>query len=403
MSFRSVPRSARLFRPLADETPTPPQSPTPVVHITPPQARLSLDRTLIDTYHDFTPQKKALTGLEGLGSPGGAASPGGLVLTPPTPPRLRRLGSSSSAKTASPDSPGSLLARRAASGKLPPKALLSLQQMRLDSSAGGEGLGVGPGSAGFDGLELSPALSSAGAGMTFRLALGLEGKDGKVSGATSPGLAPDDVENAPASPLGSAPTLLRQKSWGRSGGTVNRLPQTPDGIKFPTALRASKSPSLTLNLSPPSLGAPLSASPTRTSFLASSTSPTAGSAPPSPLVMRSSAFAYTNAGPLTPLTPSHIPGAPALGGDAGYFSWNAFSDPASPSCPVPPNLCQAPETPTSEGKMGSTLSPLRTGFFGQPETPPAQQYGGRQRPVMPASPLGQGRMLSQHNPFFAPA
>lgn len=390
----------------SDETPTPPQSPTPVVHITPPQARNNLDRTLIDDYHHFTPDKKPITHLAGLGSPVGPASPDALTPTHASPPRLLRLNSASSYTTASPDSPGGLLARRAASGKLPPKALLSLQQMRLDSSAEGEGLGVGPGSAGFEGLELSPGLpGSAGAGMTFRLALGLEGKGGKGLGAVSPGLAPDDVENAPASPLGGAPTLLRQKSWGRSAGSVNRLPQTPDGIKFPAPLRSSKSPSLTLNLSPPSLGAPLSASPTRTSFLSASASPTSGSAPPSPLIMRSSAFAYTNAGPLTPLTPSHIPGAPALGGDAGYFAWNAFSDPASPSCPVPPSSFAAPETPTSDGKMGATLSPLRGGFFGGAgmETPPAQQYGARQRVVMPASPLGQGRMLGQHNPFFAPA
>lgn len=58
-------------------------------------------------------------------------------------------------------------------------------------------------------------------------------------------------------------------------------------------------------------------------------SPT-GSAPPSPLVMRSSAFGSDLLRPRTPLTPSHVPGAPTLGAGGSTFEWFSFSPPASP-------------------------------------------------------------------------
>ncbi|KWU46713.1 hypothetical protein RHOSPDRAFT_31529 [Rhodotorula sp. JG-1b] len=62
-------------------------------------------------------------------------------------------------------------------------------------------------------------------------------------------------------------------------------------------------------------------------------SPT-GSAPPSPLVMRSSAFGSDLLRPRTPLTPSHVPGAPTLGAGGSTFEWFSFSPPASPISPV---------------------------------------------------------------------
>lgn len=59
-----------------------------------------------------------------------------------------------------------------------------------------------------------------------------------------------------------------------------------------------------------------------------------GSAPPSPLVMRSSAYGSDLLRPRTPLTPSHVPGAPTLGVGGSTFDWFFSSPPASPISPV---------------------------------------------------------------------
>ncbi|GAA5872331.1 hypothetical protein JCM3774_003348 [Rhodotorula dairenensis] len=56
----------------------------------------------------------------------------------------------------------------------------------------------------------------------------------------------------------------------------------------------------------------------------------ASSAPPSPHVLRSSAFTSDLLRPRTPLTPSHVPGAPAIGAGGPAFEWFSFSPPASP-------------------------------------------------------------------------
>ncbi|GAA5992049.1 hypothetical protein JCM10908_000718 [Rhodotorula pacifica] len=75
---------------------------------------------------------------------------------------------------------------------------------------------------------------------------------------------------------------------------------------------------------PPSLGLPSSAC-----------SSPALSAPPSPHVVRSSAFSWDVLRPRTPLTPSHVPGAPAIGAGGPSFEWFSFSPPSSP---VSPNM-----------------------------------------------------------------
>lgn len=59
----------------------------------------------------------------------------------------------------------------------------------------------------------------------------------------------------------------------------------------------------------------------------------ASTAPPSPNVMRSSAFGADLLRPRTPLSPSHIPGAPALGAGRHGFDWPTLSPPATPTSP----------------------------------------------------------------------
>lgn len=280
-----------------------------------------------------------------------------------------------------------LAARRAASGKLPNKALLSLQQMRFESHAT-TGLGVGPGSAGFEGMEgISPGLPS-GPGFAFRTALGLsdveKGKDAVSSRPSTP-----TGENRASSPttLGS-PSLLRSPSSRRRsplprspGATFNSDPfaTTAADVKIPPSLRGSKILDK-LNLSSNSLHSPLS--PTRER-------PAPYPAPPSPLI-RTSAFTYSNTGPLTPLTPSHVPGAPTLAG-GGSFDWFAYSMPDSPGCPTPPSL------PADKGPLPP--SPTKTGFFLPTPTSAGDRLG---RHPLPASPLGTGRFASgTTNPFFS--
>lgn len=298
------------------------------------------------------------------------------LVTPPTPPRMRSFSGNSS----SPESPG-VAARRVAAGKLPNKALVSLQQMRFEcNGTAGMGLGVGPGSPGFDGMEgVSPC--PTGPGFTFRLALGLTDQDKEREGR-SPGeenmfdLTPTSTSSSLASP-----SQLRQPSPSSRRRLLPRSPGSPisnpfEGVKIPPTLRGSKILDK-LNLSsPPALASPLSASPRdRPSYAAT---------PPSPLIIRTSAFSYSNTGPLTPLTPSHMPGAPSLGSSAG-FEWSCL-----------------PDSPTALSPMRSvfhdpSISPRQPFFL---PTPGAELGGGRFGRSQ--STLG-GSPLVDRSPFFAGA
>ncbi|ORY69299.1 hypothetical protein BCR35DRAFT_308102 [Leucosporidium creatinivorum] len=336
-----------------DETPTPPQSPNPRVHVTPPS-----------NYHSLQDEPADLP-------------PPVAEIAAPIHPGLAR-------QNTSPES--GLAARRAASGKLPNKALLSLQQMRFETSNSATGLGVGPGSAGFEGMEgISPGFQTA-AGMNLRLALGLghDDKEGSKDAGSSRPTTPTG-ENSP-SMLGS-PSLLRSPSNRRR----SPLPRSPGAsfvtdpfaspeVKIPPSLRGSKILDK-LNLSPSTLNSPLSPTPER---------PSPYPAPPSPLI-RTSAFTYSNTGPLTPLTPSHVPGAPTLGGGSS-FDWFSYSMPDSPGCPTPPTSVKGAYT-------SDNLSPTKQAFF----LPTPSPSGDRQRHPLPASPLGAGRFASgSTNPFFSP-
>lgn len=365
---------------ITDETPTPPQTPNPRVHVTPPSNYNSLQDVSEQMTDDpsATPPTK-IAPIPFFFAPAESADlpPPLVAIAEPTRPSLAR-------QNTSPES--GLAARRAASGKLPNKALLSLQQMRFETSNSATGLGVGPGSAGFEGMEgISPGFQP-GAGMSLRLALGLghdEKEGGKEAGSSSRPTTPTG-ENSPTM-LGS-PSLLRSPSHRRR----SPLPRSPGAsfvadpfaspeVKIPPSLRGSKILDK-LNLSSSTLNSPLS--PTRER-------PSPYPAPPSPLI-RTSAFTYSNTGPLTPLTPSHIPGAPALGGGSS-FDWFSYSMPDSPGCPTPP-------TSVKGAYSSDNLSPTKQAFF----LPTPSSGGERQRHTLPASPLGAGRFASEStNPFFS--
>ncbi|KAI5480866.1 hypothetical protein MNV49_006675 [Pseudohyphozyma bogoriensis] len=264
--------------------------------------------------------------------------------------------------------------------KLPNKALLSLHKMRFEANDGGAGLGVGPGSPGFENMEgISP-----GPGKTFRLALGLD-KDGGVS---SPGEENDS--SYATTPTGGAyslasPGVLRDSSIARrraqgARSPATELPGQSDSVKIPPTLRGSKILDK-LNLStPPALTSPLSSSPRD------------NRAPPSPLIARTSAFTFSNTGPLTPLTPSHLPGAPNLNGTTG-FDWSSYAIPDSPS------------TPAATARslfLESSISPRQPFFL---PTPPSD--GSHSRPPLMrsqsqlvSSPLAREEQKGV-NPFFA--
>ncbi|GAA5865009.1 hypothetical protein JCM1840_005706 [Sporobolomyces johnsonii] len=386
-----------------DENPTPPQSPHPVVHISSPGApfsRAAAPRVLEfgDDYRMSHIMQDKLP--SGRSTPLALATPTALPVLPffadatappSAPPHLHL---ESPVKPSANDGPiGTLAARRAASGKLPNKALLSLQQMRFESSGdAGMGLGVGPGSAGFEGMEgVSPSTS----GMTFRLAMGLDNKSGTKSKSSSP-LPSPGIENIALDlsfPLLSSPAQLR-----RSASTSSRkMSLSPGGSPslsasddFKLSLRGSQAFNDKHNHA---LHSPQLSLPPR-------------NAPPSPLILRSSAFTY-NTGPLTPLTPSHIPGAPSLGAGGASFDWFAYSTPDSPGCPVPPQGAH-PALQTCYFSDPAGSSPAGPQHY--LPTPGSENgshrssaYGLRHQPL-PASPLGQGRFAnSATNPFFAEA
>ncbi|GAA6038997.1 hypothetical protein JCM8097_000147 [Rhodosporidiobolus ruineniae] len=365
-----------------DENPTPPHSPlAPTVRVSPPGASFSfggpraLDFAADDEDHPMMGHLHPKEPASGRDTPIALATPvaapelaffGGAV-TPVTPPDFQP----------QPFRPGNLAQRRAISGSLPNKALLSLQQMRFESSKeAGMGLGVGPPSSG---LELSPG----GPGFTFRAAMGL---DGEEKGSTSP-LPSPGVENIAL----DSPTLLGSPAQLRrspQSGKMPRSPGTPNLGSTSSAFKPSlRNANLRINLG--------GLSP------ATSPLPSPNGAPPSPLV-RTSAFHFSNTGPRTPLTPSHLPGAPALGAGGGSFEWHAYSFPDSPGCPVPP-----PGVPVASDYF-SDLAPVSPSSSNGTYLPtPGSERGGRtpfgmHRPPMAASPLGQGRFASSAaNPFFA--
>ncbi|BGP12632.1 hypothetical protein JCM10213_008770 [Rhodosporidiobolus nylandii] len=299
-----------------DETPTPPHSPTPVVQVSPPGSAFSFTgpRGLIFNGEDYTMadwsgKKKELA--SGSQTPLAPATP---MATGNTP--FFSAATAFAPQDCQPEPPRgvNLAARRVTSGKLPTKALLSLQQMRFESSSeAGMGLGVGPPSSGLEGI------SPGGPGFTFRAAMGLDGEDknGRGSRLPSPG-----VENiALDSPLGP-PAQIRWPA--QIGSKTARTPAaSPSGS--PKAFKPSRRNNLRLNLSGAAYSPSSSPLP----------SPTGERRPASPHIMRSSAF-ISNTGPRTPLTPSHLPAAPALGAGGAAFEWFSYSFPDSPGCPAPP-------------------------------------------------------------------
>ncbi|GAA5857094.1 hypothetical protein JCM8547_007955 [Rhodosporidiobolus lusitaniae] len=378
-----------------DENPTPPHSPLPseppVFHISPPGASsYTMGPRVLDFGEEdhpmhgdlFTAQKELASGPQ---TPIALATPvaptdvpffGAAV--PITPPGFKpELGVAGNLA-------GNLAARRAASGKLPSKALLSLQQMRFESSRdAGMGLGVGPPSSGLEGI------SPGGPGFTFQAAMGLHDKSGSRSSSPLPSPGVENI--ALDSPSLGAPAPIR---WG-SPQNGNKLPRSPGGIPslsseaFKPSLRGTN---LRINLS--AAGMSPSSSPLP--------SPSGERPPSSPLIKRTSAFHISNTGPRTPLTPSHLPGAPTLGAGGPAFEWFAFSMPDSPGCPAPPPGAQVAErscyfsdlTPASPTSSNGTYLPTPGSERGR--TP----YGMQHRTI-PASPLGQGRFAASQNPFFA--
>lgn len=226
-----------------------------------------------------------------------------------------------------------------------------------------QGLGVGPGTPGFEGLEgLSPLPITTGlAGQAFRAALGLDnptiggGKDGsrtppvafnpKNENGNNHLVTSDSNGDLSSSILASSNNFFirspsannRRRLLGfnsTASPTMTNTTSSDNLVKIPPSLRGSRILD-TLNLSPqsPNLSSPrLITIPPRNS--SSNDSPTN-----SP-ISRSSAFNYFT--PLTPLTPSHVPNAPSLPySNSGGFEWSSYSMPDSPSCPLDPNLTKS--------------------------------------------------------------
>lgn len=376
-----------------DETPTPPQSPNPRVQVTPPSHYPGFDSLGRQDYEDLhaTPVKQQSPILFFQPpSPSAELPPPIVEISPTTRPTFARKTTSET----------SLAARRAASGKLPNKALLSLQQMRFETPHASTGLGVGPGSAGFEGMEgVSPGLqSSSGAALRLALGLGVVEKAGKDSSRPSTPDGNGDEENSSAhrSTLGS-PSILHSPSRSRRGAPLLRSPGAntvtdpllSNDVKIPPSLRGSKLLDK-LNLAPPIMTSPLS--PTRER-------PNSYAAPPSPL-MRTSAYSYSMQGPLTPLTPSHVPGAPSLAGGSS-FDWFAYSMPDSPGCPLPPSG-KAPMANANDffSSKQAFFLPTPSPSNDRPASPSSGRFNHQR---LPASPLGTGRFASgKTNPFFTP-
>ncbi|GAA5896904.1 uncharacterized protein JCM6883_007049 [Sporobolomyces salmoneus] len=367
-----------------DENPTPPHSPTPIVHITPPGAKFPLtssnsrafafeDHIFDQIIDDSRKKKPSLEPIDPL-----------LYVpfsqrysdVPPTPDAVKLAFPTISSSP--PPATETLAERRASLGKLSNRALLSLQRMRFESSEdAGMGLGVGPPSAGLEGMD------SVSPGTKFQLALRMDGNSKTEK-------EEEDHAPLPKSPLLAAPGI------GNYGGQLRRTRSTG-------SLRSNRSRSTSDR--PLSVHVPSSPS---TAYSPSSSPRT----PASPVVKRSSAFVSANNGPLTPLTPSHVPDAPHLGNSGGAFEYFSFSAPESPVSPCfPPQQQQhqklapleLPLTPTSDS---GSITPTGSG---QPMSFSHHQRGvsissnGSSR--YPSSPLGRDRFDEESkpssNPFFA--
>ena len=355
---------------LADENPTPPESPSfgPVVHISPPEGHLSglFDHDGLDDVRriDFGDGEERVSQWKKSSSSQAAApflrAPFTYDAGPPTPGGIKVDISLDSPSHVSPTTPvpgavlpSSLAARRAASGKLPGGTLAGLQQMRFEASGdAGMGLGVEPGTPGFEGMALD-GVSPAGSGMTLLAPFGIGDERGGRSSRSS---TPQPVEKS----------MVADRA-------VRRTPSSLV-LRLPRGFGSSSSP-----LSSPST-----------------------TAPSSPHLSRSSAFVLGNSGPRTPLTPSHMPPAPSLGGGSAAFEWHSYSFPDSPGCPSAPaaeRACYfsdaAPSSPSSD----------RTAYLPTPGCEKARTPSGRNRTPMPASPLGlrpftPSASTSSTNPFF---
>lgn len=287
---------------------------------------------------------------------------------PPTPDAVKVAFPSLPSPPVSPPSE-TLAERRASAGKLPNKALLSLMQMKFEASDdAGMGLGVGPSSAGFDGMEDA---GLAQAGKVFQLAMSSDKRDEDThekqrETVTSPLLAAPGIENE------GGRTLRRS---GSTGSLRPNRSRSPLRSTRPYSFHATDSPSR------------------------SPSSP----CPASPLVKRSSAFASTNTGPLTPLTPSHIPGAPSLSNSSSAFEWFSYSIPDSPGFPLRPVSPAPPQFDSSS----LTLPLTPTSDSGSITPTGRTHFSSHKSSKIPSSPLGRGRFseeqtkLPSSNPFFA--
>ncbi|GAA5947110.1 hypothetical protein JCM3765_002162 [Sporobolomyces pararoseus] len=376
-----------------DENPTPPHSPTPIVHISPPGAKfplLSSDSPRFFSFEDSVfgktseqgSKKPTLEPIDPLFRP---RSPFLQSLpsysdVPPTPPAVKLAFPSLPSKTTPPPVTETLAERRASLGKLSNKALLSLQQMRFESSEdAGMGLGVGPPSAGLEGSEGEGGPSPGKQiGKTFQLAMGFDNE-------LEPDYSAPPPLVIPKSPLLAAPGIEndgRQLQRSRSTGSLRRT-RSHSSIRSTTRPYSVHSPS----------------------------SPSSPRAPLSPMVQRSSAFVSANNGPLTPLTPSHVPGAPALGNSGSsafeYFSFSAPESPVSPS--FPPNQQKLPHFDQFASQPALPLTPTSDSGSITP-TGSTHRIVSHQRATsrsrLPTSPLGRGRFdegsdSTDSNPFFA--
>lgn len=287
------------------------------------------------------------------------------ILPPPSPSVLR-------STVLTPTLPSTLAARRAASGQLPNKALLSLQRMTFETPDAGTGLGVGPNSAGWAGMEgISPgqqAEAMAHSSISAWSAAVDMSASTNAFGFVMPATSPSTMGHQRRAPMPASP-----------GVTFHSSPSGPH--RSPRLHSARPLGKLEIPNSPR-----LGTSPSRER-------PNSYHAPPSPL-MRTSAFSYTNVGPLTPLTPSHVPGAPSLQSSSA-FEWFDYSMPESPAW-------QTPELEPEEGGESN-----RVKHFYRPYTPTSDHHGALRRSDavsrLPPSPLGVGRFNSESvNPFFAP-
>ncbi|KAK4055244.1 hypothetical protein OIV83_000525 [Microbotryomycetes sp. JL201] len=342
---------------LLDESPTPPQSPG--LHLAPPPRFFLSDsnddgeeillKDPMATPTKVPPFSFAPCDTSNASTPVARDESGSPSMQPLNGTLPRRASASDE---------GGLAARRAASGKLPNKALLSLRRMSFETPNASLGLGVGPGSAGFEGMDISPGPEPS-TNMAFRLSLEQEASMGECS--------PTDRGTGPFVPK---PQVL-VAPWTSTAAKRERLPRSP-GI-IPLHDYFSSRPTRASQGRPTGSSSPMLGSPTRDRS-SNFSSP----------VMRSSAFA-ANTGVLTPLTPSHMPNAPAIGGDAPVFDYFNYTCPESPMH-SPKDASNRHSyflpTPDSDAQSATTLSP------------------STQARRLPASPLGMGMFVPQSNNVF---